>query len=970
MRHVIRDGGSNASRHAHRRTERTRLAALAATFLLLVAGVLVTAPGLMTASATSSNKPAYENDKGGDDNGHDGDNGDDNGDHGDDGDDHGDDGDDHEGHHHEDDECTNDDGDQGEHEDDDETSSSVDEDENEDQDEAEGDDEAENETDNTYESDKFMATTADAKGDDSEGETSTSVEDEDDDDDETSSTVEGDDDDDNDDDEGDDECPAPDVTTIEAYKVLGDSHGGTMAPEEFTLFLDGVEIPQGVDTDVAPGEHTITETDVFGYELDFILCTDRMTHDQVSLDGVVSIATGQQISCEVVNNEIPPSITLHKEFIKDDGGMAEPQDFTFTVTSESLGTQTVAHDQDEDPFTDIMANEPLTVAEVQDNVGYTVASIDCTSDVDGVITKTSVEGEDSLELVPVLGEKIDCIITNDDVAPTVTINKIVHGGNKAAGQFQMLLDDAPVTQGDPHPVTANTLVTVSEVEDTNYVSTTECVDDIDGEITGNEFEVVEGHNVECTITNTLKDPDGAVDLSITKTDNGLDQIAGGDSFDYTITVDNLGPGDPTGPVTVTDELPVGLTFVSFPANCDQLDQTLTCDIDPADMQVDDDPVVLTVTVSADADAASGTYTNLALVDTPQDPAPEVATCDSDSNNVACETTTIHRQASITVDKEASVAQVSPGQSFSYTLEVTNPGPSTFLANLKLTDDLIDDLHLDSVDPGAEWSCNTVDPVVCTYNANLDPGVTTSVVTLHVTLSNGFLGSTVPNSATAIAIVDPPAAPAISAEATTSDPGTVVTATDDVITPVVRNADLAIVKTVSQPTVVAGGQFNWILDVTNNGPNAATDVVISDTVPAQFVVVAPFPPVGVTCTNTTTAVQCTAPSLAPGASLHIVIQVTTVNGATLGIATNTATVSTTSTDPNPANNSDSESIDVVASASSPPTAPPSVGAGAPTPQLPRTGNSPLGGPLTLASLLVAGGVFSLVIARRRRAAAAQ
>ena len=54
---------------------------------------------------------------------------------------------------------------------------------------------------------------------------------------------------------------------------------------------------------------------------------------------------------------------------------------------------------------------------------------------------------------------------------------------------------------------------------------------------------------------------------------------------------------------------------------------------------------------------------------------------------------------------------------------------------------------------------------------------------------------------------------------------------------------------------------------------------------------------------------------------------------------------------------------------PPT-PPGVGSGAPTPQLPRTGNSSLGGPLTLASLLVAGGMFSLVIGRRRRAAAAQ
>ena len=62
----------------------------------------------------------------------------------------------------------------------------------------------------------------------------------------------------------------------------------------------------------------------------------------------------------------------------------------------------------------------------------------------------------------------------------------------------------------------------------------------------------------------MKTPRGIVDLSITKTDNGLDQVAGGDSFDYTITVDNPGDVDPTGAVTVTDELPAGLQFVAFP----------------------------------------------------------------------------------------------------------------------------------------------------------------------------------------------------------------------------------------------------------------------------------------------------------------------------------------------------------------------------------------------------------------------
>ena len=36
--------------------------------------------------------------------------------------------------------------------------------------------------------------------------------------------------------------------------------------------------------------------------------------------------------------------------------------------------------------------------------------------------------------------------------------------------------------------------------------------------------------------------------------------------------------------------------------------------------------------------------------------------------------------------------------------------------------------------------------------------------------------------------------------------------------------MAIVKTASVPQVGAGGGFTWLLDVTNNGPDPAADVV--------------------------------------------------------------------------------------------------------------------------------------------------
>jgi uncharacterized repeat protein (TIGR01451 family) len=78
------------------------------------------------------------------------------------------------------------------------------------------------------------------------------------------------------------------------------------------------------------------------------------------------------------------------------------------------------------------------------------------------------------------------------------------------------------------------------------------------------------------------------------------------------------------------------------------------------------------------------------------------------------------------------------------------------------------------------------------------------------------------------------------EATTGAPGTVVTATDDETTSVVRNSEVAIVKSVSQATAASGGQFNWVFDVTNNGPETATNVVVNDSIPAAFEVLGRSP----------------------------------------------------------------------------------------------------------------------------------
>src|SRR6187551_2183192 len=74
-------------------------------------------------------------------------------------------------------------------------------------------------------------------------------------------------------------------------------------------------------------------------------------------------------------------------------------------------------------------------------------------------------------------------------------------------------------------------------------------------------------------------PSGSSDLRITKTDNP-DPVNVGSTLTYTILVQNLGPDTATG-VTVTDQLPKGVDFVSATATagqCARKGKKVTCDL--------------------------------------------------------------------------------------------------------------------------------------------------------------------------------------------------------------------------------------------------------------------------------------------------------------------------------------------------------------------------------------------------------
>lgn len=103
------------------------------------------------------------------------------------------------------------------------------------------------------------------------------------------------------------------------------------------------------------------------------------------------------------------------------------------------------------------------------------------------------------------------------------------------------------------------------------------------------------------------------------------------------------------------------------------------------------------------------------------------------------------------------------------------------------------------------------------------------------------------------------------------------------------ADLSVTKSDSPDPVQNGSNLTYTIVVKNNGPSTATGVMLTDTLPP-----------GVTFVSSSCGgPSCSLGSLASGASTTVTLVVTSVS---LGLITNTVTVSGSQPDPNSANNS--------------------------------------------------------------------
>ena len=386
-------------------------------------------------------------------------------------------------------------------------------------------------------------------------------------------------------------------------------------------------------------------------------------------------------------------------------------------------------------------------------------------------------------------------------------------------------------------------------------------------------------------------PPPSADLSIVKTVSSATAVPG-DTVTYTLSVHNAGPNDANS-VTVTDNLPPQLTFVS----CTENTGNGTCTFSGGTATVTYTTLTngasstVTITTSLNSGVTDGLLVgNAASVSaaSPTDP--------NTSNNSSTVYFTVHNRADLAVTK--SVSTTSPyspnaevGDLLTYTVTLSNNGPYD-ARGVSLSD---------SAPAGVTFTSCTATVGTCVWSgssATLSLAAftngSTARLTIQATLNFGVAdGSTISNTA--------------SVTSTTFDPNTSNNSASASFK-VLNNSDLYVFQSA---TKLSNRQLRYTVNVRNLGKYTAKGLVLNDPTPngSTFVSITPGP---WTCSapavGSNGTISCSLNTEAVGVTqtMVFVVKVTTPGSV---LVNNTASVSEATNDPNPANNTSTLSTKV-------------------------------------------------------------
>jgi fimbrial isopeptide formation D2 family protein/uncharacterized repeat protein (TIGR01451 family) len=375
------------------------------------------------------------------------------------------------------------------------------------------------------------------------------------------------------------------------------------------------------------------------------------------------------------------------------------------------------------------------------------------------------------------------------------------------------------------------------------------------------------------------------DISIVKTDNG--PFVSGESYVYTLAVANLGPSDAAGLITVIDDLPSGETYVSSAGtgwNC-LLTSDLTC-TQPSALPAGQSEPSLRITVTLSASFVGTSISNTGSV-TSSTLDPHLA------NNMSTDVTPVSQSADVDIVKSHTGNFDAGTNNDTYTLAVANLGPSDSQLPLVVTDTVPVPENLLSANGGSDWNCTTAgSTVTCDATSPLAAGASATAITVVVGIGAGVANQTVDNTA----VITPSTPDPVVSNNSSTDPTTIV-----------AEADLALTKTAAG-SFIAGDSADYLIAIVNNGAgDAAGPLTVTDTLPAGETFISGVG-TGWSCSAAGQDVTCSQVSGLPDTQtapqLTLAVRLAASDTGTL---LNSATVSSPTLDPDPANNTGSATV---------------------------------------------------------------
>ncbi len=362
------------------------------------------------------------------------------------------------------------------------------------------------------------------------------------------------------------------------------------------------------------------------------------------------------------------------------------------------------------------------------------------------------------------------------------------------------------------------------------------------------------------------------DLEVDKTAD-QSSVSAGDQVGFTITVTNVGLGDAKN-VSVTDTLPTGGGLDWSIAG--QSDEGV-CSLNGAKTELTCSKAVLAADssfsvhlVSPTTKANCGTVPNTASAS-----ASNEDESDLDNNSNGAEV--LVECPDLSIAKTADASSVKAGQQLGFRITVTNAGPG-----------VAKDVHVTDVLPangGLSWS---IDTATSSAGCSIASG----------TLSCSF-GDLAKGAGRSVHIVSPTTTATCgtvsnTASASTSNDGSPSSSSSVAVAcPVI---DLAVTKVDDPDPITVGNRLTYTMVVTNNGPDTATNVVATDSLPSEVTFVSATSTQG-TCSGTR-AVSCQIGTMAAGATVTITI---VVRPTATGRITNVVVVAGNEAESNTTNN---------------------------------------------------------------------